>query len=408
MPLVKLTTILARNFELPAGVTEGWLRDVIVRGFSCRLRRGARGNITRTYVYQYNIGRIDKRITIGDAAALTAEEARRMAARLQAEVRTGGDPANRKARTRTAASETMGAVLPTYLAIKVANLRPRSFGEVERHLMKDYRSLHGQALRGLTTAALSARYEKIASERGHAAANNGWRSLHAFLAWAMRQGLLDRNPAIGVERRKDRTRDRVLDAREIKLLWTATDDDSDYSAILRLLLLSGCRASEIASLSWSEVLSDRIVLPAERVKNACENTIPLTPQIQTILEARPRHRDRDFIFGRLAGPFRGWHAAKQALDARIAEIAGEPLKPWVTHDLRRTCSTGMGELTVSPHIIEAALNHRSGFRHGVAARYNYSKLETPVRNALTAWGEHIMAIVEGRTSAGDRVVSLRA
>ena len=172
-----------------------------------------------------------------------------------------------------------------------------------------------------------------------------------------------------------------------------------------------CRVAaraKLQSLSWSEVLSDRIVLPAERVKNACENTIPLTPQIQTILEARPRHRDRDFIFGRLAGPFRGWHAAKQALDARIAEIAGEPLKPWVTHDLRRTCSTGMGELTVSPHIIEAALNHRSGFRHGVAARYNYSKLETPVRNALTAWGEHIMAIVEGRTSAGDRVVSLRA
>ena len=404
--LVKITTLLARNFELPRGQDEDWLRDVVVRGFAVRLRRGAKG-VTRTYVYQFNIGRADKRMTIGDATVLTAEEARRMAQKLQAEVRMGGDPSARKAQARAAAAETMGATLPTYLSIKRANLRPRSFVEVERHLMKDYRPLHGQALRSLTTAMLSARYERIAAEQGDTAANNGWRSLHAFLVWAMRQGLLDRNPAIGVERRKDKTRDRVLDAREIGLLWAATDDGSDYGAILRLLLLTGCRAGEISGLSWSEVLSDRIVLPAERVKNSCEHVVPITPPMQAILDSRPRRPDRDLVFGRFDGrPFRGWHFAKKALDARIAQTAGAPLRPWVVHDLRRTASTGMGELGIAPHVIEAALNHRSGFKRGIAGRYNYAKLETPVCNALTAWAEYVVAVAEGRVPAGDRVVSL--
>ena len=42
----------------------------------------------------------------------------------------------------------------------------------------------------------------------------------------------------------------------------------DLNAIVRLLLLTGCRASEIGSLRWSEVFSDRIVIAAERVKKA--------------------------------------------------------------------------------------------------------------------------------------------
>jgi hypothetical protein len=52
------------------------------------------------------------------------------------------------------------------------------------------------------------------------------------------------------------------------------------------------------------------------------------------------------------------------------------------------------------------LNHVSGFRRGIAGVYIRSQLEGPVRNALTAWGEHIAEIVEGRVR-GDRVVPLR-
>ena len=79
---------------------------------------------------------------------------------------------------------------------------------------------------------------------------------------------------------------------------------------------------------------------------------------------------------------------------------GFKLAPWVIHDLRRSVATHMGELGVMPHIIEAVLNHVSGFRRGVAGVYNRSKLEPQKRAALELWAEHLMAHVEGRETTG--------
>ena len=68
-------------------------------------------------------------------------------------------------------------------------------------------------------------------------------------------GLIERNPAVGVEHPPDRKRERVLTATEIRALWQATAGPGDFNAIVRLLLLTGCRASEIGSLRWSEIFS---------------------------------------------------------------------------------------------------------------------------------------------------------
>jgi integrase len=300
----------------------------------------------------------------------------------------------------------MGAALPTYLPIKRANLRPRSYVEVERHLLRDYKALHARPLRQIATAQLSARYERIAAESGPTAATNAWRSLHAFLDWCLRQGLIDRNPAIGVERRKGRSRDRVLAAPEIKVLWECTGDGSDYCAILRLLLLTACRAGEIGGLRWSEIFADRIVLPAERVKNGRQHTIPLTPTMRAILDGRPRRPGKDFVFGRADDrPFAGWSTRKAALDERMR--AAGVTTPWVTHDLRRSAASMMAELGIQPATIEAALNHASGFRRGVAGVYNRFDYAEPVRLALEAWDRRVAEIVAGR-APDDHVIPLRA
>ena len=57
--------------------------------------------------------------------------------------------------------------------------------------------------------------------------------------------------------------------------------------------------------------------------------------------------------------------AKAALDARIA-AAGATVAPWRLHDLRRTVATGMAEIGISPHVVEAVLNHISGHKAGIA------------------------------------------
>jgi integrase len=199
----------------------------------------------------------------------------------------------------------------------------------------------------------------------------------------------------------------VLGAAEIKAVWEATAGPDDYSAIVRLLLLTGCRASEIAGLRWDEVYSDRIVLPPERTKNGRQHSVPLTSTMRAILSGRERRPGKEHVFGRrLDGPFTGWGESKAALDARI-KAARVAIKPWVNHDLRRSFATGLGELGTEPHVIECTINHASGFRHGVGGTYNHAKLERQVRQAFNLWDAHVHEIVEGRVG-GDRVVPFRA
>jgi len=47
-------------------------------------------------------------------------------------------------------------------------------------------------------------------------------------------------------------------------------------------------------------------------------------------------------------------------------------------------------------VIEAALNHVSGHKAGVAGVYNKSKYEREVKAALALWADHVGALVEGR------------
>jgi integrase len=86
----------------------------------------------------------------------------------------------------------------------------------------------------------------------------------------------------------------------------------------------------------------------------------------------------------------GFSDAKRKLDAAMPNMA-----PWVFHDLRRTCASGMGKLGIAPHVIEACLNHRSGVISGIAATYNRHSYEPEKRGALDAWSRYVEQLVSG-------------
>src|SRR4029077_9475617 len=111
--------------------------------------------------------------------------------------------------------------------------------------------------------------------------------------------------------------------------------------------------------------------------------IPLSAEVGAILAASPRIAGSGLGFTRNSS-LTSWPRTKSRLDD-IAKIS-----PWRIHDLRRTVSTGMNELGVEPHIVEAVLGHTV---KGVAGVYNRTKYETAKRAALDAWGAHVMALV---------------
>jgi integrase len=226
--------------------------------------------------------------------------------------------------------------------------------------------------------------------------------LSSLFAWGVAQGRLEHNPVIGtVPNKGEKPRERVLKPHELRLIWDALPGQDQYGSIIKLLMLTAARLSEIAGLRWSEIHGDVIELGAERVKNGKPHTIPISRAVGAILATQPRRvgvdgKVRDTIFGYADGPYGGWSHSKKRLDKTIAKIAGEPLASWVLHDLRRTAVTGMADIGIAPHIIEAVVNHLSGHKGGIAGVYNRATYAGEVRAALETWGNHVMAVVEGR------------
>jgi integrase len=364
--------------------------DDQIAGFGLRKRDGQ-----ESWVFQYAIGigaaRITRRIKIGDYPALSPAKARHEAEDLHAKVHLHGDPAIERKKNRIEAGKTFEKLVEQYLEFKQSQLRPRSFGEVKRHLEVNAKPLHSLPLVSVDQAAIAARLNAVA-RGGAVAANRTRASLSAMFVWAMGEGLAASNPVINTGRRKEETRDRVLSDTELCTIWRALEDD-DYGMIVKLLMLTGQRASEIAGLRWSEVdlRHSLISLPGERTKNSKPHDIAIADTARSLLETREK-TDRDLIFGRGDGPFSGWSKAKIALDARTA------LKHWTIHDLRRSVATGMADIGIQPHVIEAVLNHVSGHKGGIAGIYNRAQYSAEKAQALARWDEHIRGVVEGSRS----------
>jgi integrase len=389
---MKLTAAEVRKLGLKDDSAEAIVFDDDVPGFGVRIRAGG----SKVFVFQYKTGPRQRRVTLGPVTAFDLAKARDAARDLYAKVRLGGDPAGEKADARLKASETFTATAAVYLRHQRTRLRPRSFAQVQRHLNLYARPLHQMQLEKITKRDIAACIAAVRGNSGLVTGNRARATVSAFFTWCMGEGLAETNPVIGTNRSEEKSRERVLDLAELRLVWTALRDD-DTGAILKLLALTGQRAGEVAGLRWSEIRDDAIVLPGERTKNGRPHVVPLSQAALDILAKRQRREGRDLIFGRV-GRYNGWSYGMAALNERVAKAAGRRLPHWTPHDLRRSFATHAAGIGIQPHIIEACLNHVSGHKGGVAGIYNKAAYEPEKRTALDRWAAHLLAIVEGSES----------
>lgn len=380
---------------LPKGKTDHIVWDDELPGFGLRLRAGGH----RSWIVQYRSSdRHTRRATIAAVAKLGPANARQAARKLLAKVALGHDPQEEKASKRRQAAQTFHSVVEAYLAAKRPELRPVSYRIAKLYLTGPYfEPLHSLGVTAITRADVASCIRSIVRKHSAPTAAAARRALSAFFAWTIADGLLGSgsNPVGGSHRPDDpKPLDHVLAPAELVAIWNAVGCDDDYGRVIRLLVLTGARASEIGGMRWSELDLDAgaWTLPAERSKNHRKHTITLPLAIRAIIESVPRTDERDYLFGARAGAgFTSWPWHKQELDHCLAG----KVKPWRVHDIRRTVATGMADIGIEPHVIEAALNHYSGHRAGVAGVYNRSTYERAVTTALARWNEHVLTLVEG-------------
>jgi integrase len=224
--------------------------------------------------------------------------------------------------------------------------------------------------------------------------------LSKMFSWLVERRRSRSNPCTGVHRPATlKARDRVLTSSELVAFWRAADAErKEFGALLKLLLLTGARLNEVAGMQRAELSDDGATwtIPGERTKNGRVHVVPLSPLVRELI-ARVS-TDTDLVFtANGTTVVSGWSKIKNRLDAAMQ------IPPWRFHDLRRTCATGMAELGIAPHIVEAVLNHVSGARAGVAGTYNRAAYAGEKKAALERWAAHVEGLIDGRPA---KVVSL--
>jgi integrase len=405
---VKLTAANIRALKLPPGVIDRVFFDEDLPGFGLRVRASG----VHTWMIQYAIAGRTRRVVLGLQSALDPGKARATAQKLLARVRLGHDPASEKALAKAAAGETFGALLPQFLKRQQTRLKPRSYVETERHLKVNTKPLHGMPIEAVTKRTIADRLAKIEECNGATTRNRVRSSLSAYFTWAAKEGYLDANPVAFTNKAEEEARERLLSDEELRIIWQALDDGppDQFGAIIKLLILTGARRSEIGGLTWDEIDDALITLPPERTKGGREHLVPLSEPAREILRAQPRRSmasgaPQEHVFGNGDG-YQNWSRAKADLDARLA-AAGHKLEHWTLHDFRRSVSTALHEhFDVPPHVVEEILGHAGGHKGGVAGVYNKALYLKERRQALRRWGAHIIELVTGKPAKG-RLVDLR-
>jgi integrase len=368
--------------------------DDSLPGFGLRVRASG-DEVRRSWIVQYRRAGATRRMLLGSAEVLTADQARAAAKKTLAAIALGQDPQAEKTERRSADKFTLATMIEDHLAAKQSAVRARTFAEVQRYLRGPYfKPLHGMPVDSITRRDVAARLLVITRENGVVAASNARGALSELFTWALANGLAEANPIIGTARpRTPPPRDRVLSDVELAAIWQAAGDDN-FGRIVKLLMLLAQRRTEVGGICWSELdlKHGTWTIPSRRSKNGRAHMLPLPPLALEIIAGVPRMVGRDTLFGaRVDSGLTGWARPKAALDARL----GSQVESWRLHDLRRSAATRMCDLGIAPHVVEEILNHRSGHRSGVRGIYNRSNYANEVRLALGMWNNHIRALIEG-------------
>jgi len=388
----------------------GRISDSLIAGFIAE--RLPSGRIRFGYRYGANANR--GWITIGLNGELTPAEARAKAERYRGAVRDGRDPAGERKMKAARATNTVDAVLDGFIKAHIEKLR--SGKAVIAALAKHVRPAIGsKVIYDLKRSDIVKLHEKIRTKYPRAA-DRVLSYINTALAWHEKRD--DDFTAPKVKGTHDgKARDRVLAPDEIADLWRALDEiegtSAAFPALVKVLLLTACRYSEVAGMHTDELevgnahvkmggvgtkKATAWTIPAERTKNKMAHVLPLIGAIKKLL---PERKD-GFVFSCNGGKdpiSRGYHP-KVELDAAIAKIRrrdGRPMmNPWVLHDLRRTARTIMAAEGVPEKIAERVLNHK---KKGIVAVYDRHEYLAEKADALTRLAVEIERIVKAPAAA---------
>ena len=180
------------------------------------------------------------------------------------------------------------------------------------------------------------------------------------------------------------SRDRVLSAGELPLVWSAFDSVGLIrGSALKVVLLTGQRPGEVAHMRWEHLQDGWWTMPGKPTehwpgtKNSAAHRVWLPQAVQSIIAELNDRQSSGFVFT---------HDGRRAItgiDDAMRAICKQLGIPRVTpHDLRRTHGTTITGLGFGREAMNRVQNHREGGIADVYDRHEYAEENKRVMEAV--------------------------
>jgi integrase len=404
----KLTQRAIDSAPLPKD-GQDFLWDTELMGFGVRISSTG----AKTFVLRYrNTEGRERRMAMSRYGVLTIDQARNQAKIKLGEVAAGRDPAQEKSQARNGitVAELCDWFLEEAEAGRLLGRKRRPIkastlvmdrSRIETHIKP---LLGTRQVRALKLPDIEKMQADIAAKRtsqprkdgrggtitgGPGVAGRAASTLHNIFAHAMRLGVIDANPALGVRIIASRKKERRLSNDEITLLGKTMREAIDGEhpvalAAVRFLALTGYRLSEGQGIKrdWMNVKDCFVAFPDTKSDAQAR---PLGSLAGKLAQSQPTIKNNPYIFPSNVGD--GPYTAAEDCLARLCKRAG--LVNVTPHTLRHTFGSVAGDLGFSELTIAALLGHSAR-----SVTQGYVHIDEPLRIAVERVSAEIAQLLD--------------
>jgi integrase len=393
VPSIKLTATSAKALKAPdpsGKPTFYW--DTTIKGFGVLV---SGKTASRSFIVQRDLGHgKSRRVTLGPVGLISFEDARKQATEQLLKMRSGVDPVAEDKALEAARKVDAKRAITLHQASAAffkarPHLRPASI-QSYRDGLSYLKNWGDKPLRDITREAVEARHKSIAKDiaeralakgrTGTAAANGAMRALRAVWNVAAERIELPKCP---VQLKKmwfnEPRRTSYIRAEDLAKFHAAVQalPNAVHRDYLTLLLFTGMRRSEAASLHWADIdFGNRTLrIPSERTKGKVDLRLPLSDVIYDMLAARRALGNLEFIFPSTS---RSGHIEEPRF--ALEQVAAKCGVNVSAHDLRRTFITVAESCGIDGYTLKTLVGHAiGGDVTGGYVQMNPERLRTPVQ-----------------------------
>lgn len=375
---LNFTKVAIERLPTPEPGTRVVYRDTKTAGLQLRVTAAG----VKTFsIFRRIKGGQPERITLDRCPPMTVEQARTAAAQVNATIAAGGNPAEVKRAVK--GEPTFADLFNAYLE-RHSKPHKRTWREDEAKY-RDYlaKPLGGRKVSHITRQQVGAIHDRITGDRHAIMANRVVALVSSVFGWGISKSLCEANPAKGIKRNSETSRDRFLQADELPRFFKALAEESNEAmrGYFLLSLLTGARRSNVLAMRWADVNLERAEWRIVRTKNNEPATVTLSPEaLQILRQRKPDETEHEtYVFpgpgrrGHLVEPRKGWERVLKR--AGIADLR--------IHDLRRSLGSWQAKTGASLAIIGKSLGHKTAQATAIYARLDLDPVRQSV-NAATA------------------------